>query len=324
MKVWFKTVSPCFQRTCCIFFGRRDYLFVPSGPLHSSSLHAVAYSSTTPTRQKCLGQWFSLIVKCLQAGQWASWCFWAMRWPSGFVMGQLWWREPFYCAVSLYVWPLPEYKCLGQALKGPARASLPHTALQAILTQVRTRRHRHTQQNIHPSTGEQPHIQSQGPLPALHTQANHHQPGESPKQKPRAQMSLPHKQQTCALVQMPPKKHTCLPPSDSVNTSMGPHSLLPPFHLVCNPSFTYIYTSISVHPLVFLRLSPRISWSPSPCLRLPSPPPARALMPRTREPQPQLPPARPPRPESPAWDPTEWVTAALHSFSTESGHYFLI
>lgn len=128
-------------------------------------------------------------------------------------------------------------------------------------------------------------------------------------------MSLPHKQQSCALVKIPPKP-TCVPPSDSVNTSMGPHSLLLPFHLLCYP-VTSIYTSISVHPLVFLHLSLRLSWSPSPCLRLPSPPPARAPMPRTREPQPQPPPARPPRPASPAWDPSEWVTAALHSFSTE-------
>lgn len=145
--------------TCCNFWDPKDWLLVPYGPLHSSSLHAtIAYSSSTPTWQKCLGQWFPFIVKCLQAGQWASWCFCAMRWPSGFVMGQLWWREAFYCAVSLYVWPLPGYKCLGRVLKRPARASLPHTALQAILTQVRTRRHRHTQQNSHPSTGEQPRI----------------------------------------------------------------------------------------------------------------------------------------------------------------------
>lgn len=157
--------------------------------------------------------------------------------------------------MSLYVWPLPEYKCLGQALKGPARASLPHTALQAILTQVRTRRHRHTQQNIHPSTGEQPHIQSQGPLPALHTQANHHQPGESPKQKPRAQMSLPHKQQTCVLVQIPPKNIPAYRPLTVLTPRWGHiHSSLPftlsvILSLPFTPLFLFIPLSSSIsHP----------------------------------------------------------------------------
>lgn len=148
-----------------------DYRFVPSGPLLCSSLHApIAYSSTTPTWQKCRGQWFPFIVKCLQAAQWASWCFCNMRWASGFVAGQLWWREAFYCAVRSYAWPLPGYKCLGRALKGPARASLPHTALQAILTQVRTHRHGHTNTAEHPPecTGTNRHLES-GPTPLATT-----------------------------------------------------------------------------------------------------------------------------------------------------------
>lgn len=136
------------------------------------------------TQQRMLCQWFPLTAKCLQAGPRGQQCFQAMRWPAGFGPGQQWWREVFYCAVSLYVWPLPEYKSLGWALKGPARASLPHTALQAILTQVSTHRRRHTGQSIHHGTVGHPHIQSQGPLPAHRSQLKLHRPGERPKQHP--------------------------------------------------------------------------------------------------------------------------------------------
>lgn len=122
------------------------------------------------------------------------------------------------------------------------------------------------------------------------------------------------------LVQNPPNT-SAYQPSVYVDTLPGPHltSLLLPFHFLLWNPVTSIYTSISVHPLVFLHLSPRLSWSPSPCLRLPSPPPARALMPRTREPQLQLPPARPPRLASLAWDPSEWVIA-----ETECAFYFFL
>lgn len=107
----------------------------------------------SPPGQKRRAQWFPLTVKCLQAAQWASWCFCTVWWAGGFVAGQLWWRQAFHYAARSPVRPLPGYKCLGRALKGPARASLPHTALQAILTQVRTRRHPHAKlrQGTNPS-----------------------------------------------------------------------------------------------------------------------------------------------------------------------------
>lgn len=213
-----------------------------------------------------------------------------MRWPGGFGPGQLWWREAFYCAVSLYVWPLPEYKSWGRALKGPARASLPHTALQAILTQVRTHRHWHS-------------IQSTGPTPC----PSH--PGKPPSAWGKTQADTQGPNEPPTLNSRPNPKttqSTCRHP-----WQRAPHDYFTAPSLLCDP-VTSIYTSISVHPLVLLHLSPRLSWSPSPCLRLPSPPPARAPMPRTREPPLPLPPARPPRPASLAWDPTEWVTVLFY------------
>lgn len=157
---------------------------MPSEPLHSSSLHAtIAYSPTSPTHggENALVRAFLLIAKCLQASQRGRRRFQAMRWPAGFGTGQLWWRRAFYCAVSLYVWPLPEYKSLGSSVGGTS-TSQPPTHGTASFTNAGKDTQTHTAE--HPEPGPSPCPTHPGKTPSAWVG------GGSPNT--RAQINPPH------------------------------------------------------------------------------------------------------------------------------------
>lgn len=211
-------------------------------------------------------------MKCLQAARWASWCFCTVWWAGGFVAGQLWWRQAFHYAACLPVRPLPGYKCLGRALKGPARASLPHTALQAILTQVRTRRHRHAKHgraSIWVECGGESRgiLRARAPVPGHHTQANPSSAWGKHKKQVQSQNEPPMLNSRLVLVFCFCFFALKFPKIMSLSTSVNP----PYTHTPLNT----LYSCLSPVRILTLPLTPLFLFIPlSPSTSHPDPPEA--------------------------------------------------